>query len=170
MSLDARVYRDIWGVFTTGVTVVTTNCDGWLHGMTANGVTSVSLDPLLMLVCVAKSSRCHAQLTETGKFGISLLAEDQKDLSDLFAQSSDPEEGALRGAAFYTGPSGTPLLDGCLAYLECEVKDVLAGGDHDIFLGAALDGKMVDTERAPLIFFRGGYRQLALLTPDQGQS
>ena len=170
MSLDARVYRDIWGTFATGVMVVTTDCDGWLHGMTANGVTSVSLDPLLLLVCVAKSSRCHSQLTDAGKFGISLLAEDQEELSNLFAESADPEDGSLRGAAFHTGPNGTPLLDGCLAYLECEVKEVFAGGDHDIFLGEALDGKLVDTERAPLLFFRGGYRHLALLTPDQGQS
>ena len=161
MSLDPRVYRDIWSAFATGVTVVATDCDGWLHGMTANGVTSVSLDPLLMLVCVAKSARCHSQLTQAGRFGLSLLGEDQEDLSNLFAKGDDPEEGALRGASFHVGPNGTPLLDGCLAHLECNVKEVLSGGDHDIFIGEALDGKILDSEKPPLVFFRGGYRKLA---------
>ncbi len=160
MSLDPRVYRDIWGAFATGVTVVTTDCEGWLHGMTANGVASVSLDPLLMLVCVAKSAHCHSQLSQAGRFGLSLLGEDQEDLSNLFAKGADPEEGALRGASFHAGPNGTPLLDGCLAHLECNVKEVLSGGDHDIFIGEALDGKILDSEKPPLVFFRGGYRKL----------
>ena len=100
MSLDVTSYRDIWGAFATGVTVITTDCDGWLHGMTANGVTSLSLDPLLMLVCVDQGARCHAQLTEAGKFGVSLLARSQEDVSNLFARGEDPQEGLLRGVAF----------------------------------------------------------------------
>ena len=79
MTLDVRTYRDIWGGFATGVTVITTNCDGMLHGMTANGVTSVSLDPLLMLVCVDKGARCHAQLSAAGKFGV-------ESISNIFTQ------------------------------------------------------------------------------------
>jgi flavin reductase (DIM6/NTAB) family NADH-FMN oxidoreductase RutF len=160
MSIESRTYRDIWGNFATGVTVITTDVDGWLHGMTANGVTSVSLDPLLMLVCVDKGARCHAQLNAAGKFGVSFLTQDQEDMSNLFAKGADPEQGALRGAPFHTGPQGTPILDGSLAHLECRLTEVLAGGDHDIFIGEAIGGEITAPEAAPLLFFRGGYRQL----------
>ena len=160
MSLDAASYRDLWSGFATGVTVITTDCGGWLHGMTANGVTSVSLDPLLMLVCVDKEARCHAQLKEAGRFGLSLLARSQEDVANLFARGEDPQEGVLRGVAFHRGPHGTPLIDGSLAHLECVVKEVLPGGDHDIFIGEALGGDILDPEASPLVFFRGAYRDL----------
>jgi len=160
MSLDARAYRDIWGNFATGVTVVTTNVDGWLHGMTANGVVSVSLDPLLMLVCVDKSTRCHGQLGAAGKFGVSFLGQDQEVVSSLFAKRGEPEEGQLRGVAFHEGPYGTPILDGSIAYLECRLSDVLPGGDHDLFVGEALGGEILRSDAAPLLFFRGKYRQI----------
>lgn len=161
MSLDSRTYRDIWGNFATGVTVVTTDADGWLHGMTANGVTSVSLDPLLMLVCVEKDGRCHAQLTAAGKFGLSFLAREQEEISNLFAKGADPEQGALRGADYHVGPAGTPLLEGAIAYLECRVVEALPGGDHDIFVGEALSGRIARPDGEPLLFFRGRYGALA---------
>ena len=158
--LDSRTYRDIWGVFATGVTVITTDVDGWLHGMTANGVTSVSLDPMLMLVCVDKNARCHPQLSEAGSFGVSFLGADQEELSNLFAKGADPEEGELRGAPFHRGEHGTALLDNAIAYLECELRETFAGGDHDIFVGEALGGEILSEEIEPLLFFRGGYRRV----------
>ena len=161
MSLESRTYRDIWGNFATGVTVITTDVEGQLHGMTANGVTSVSLDPLLMLLCVDKGARCHAQLRSAGSFGVSFLTRDQEELSNLFARGGDPEQGQLRGAPFHTGPGGQPLLDAAMATLECTVKEILPGGDHDIFLAEATHGAIHDPEAAPLLFFRGGYRALA---------
>jgi flavin reductase (DIM6/NTAB) family NADH-FMN oxidoreductase RutF len=151
MSLDSRGYRDIWGNFATGVTVITTDVDGWLHGMTANGVVSVSLDPLLMIVSVDKNTRCHGQLHSARKFGVSFLGEEQEAISAVFA---------LRGIPFHPGPHGTPLLDGAIAYLECRVSDVLPGGDHDLFVGEALSGEIVHADAAPLLFFRGRYRKI----------
>ena len=159
--MTPKDYRDIWGGFATGVTIITTDRDGWLHGMTANGVTSVSLDPLLMLVCVAKGTHCHRELEDAGKFGVSLLAEDQQEISNLFAKTGEPEQGALRGVAHHRGPQGTPILDGCLAYLECRVQQVVPGGDHDIFIGEALGGEITRPDAAPLVFFRSTYRELA---------
>ena len=161
MTFDSRTYRDIWGAFATGVTVITTAGEDGLHGMTANGVTSVSLEPLLMLVCVDKHARCHSQLSETRRFGMSLLADDQEDLSNLFARGVDPEPDSLRGAAYSIGSHGTPILDGCLGFLECDVKEVLEGGDHDIFIGEARTGGILRPDDSPLLFFRGGYRRLA---------
>ena len=161
MGLDARKYRDIWGSFATGVTVITTDAGGWLHGMTANGVVSVSLDPLLMLVSVDKNTRCHGQLQAAGKFGVSFLGLDQEAISSLFAKRGDPEQGALRGVAFHAGPEGTPILDGSIAYLECRLADVLPGGDHDLFVGEALGGAILRADAPPLLFYKGKYRRLA---------
>ena len=160
MTLDSRGFRDIWGNFATGVTVITTNVDGWLHGMTANGVVSVSLDPLLMIVSVDKNTRCHGQLHAAKKFGVSFLGEEQEAVSSVFAKRGDPEQGTLRGIPFHAGPHGTPLLDGAIAYLECKVADVLPGGDHDLFVGEALGGEIIRADAAPLLFFRGKYRKI----------
>ena len=94
--IDAKEYRNIIGRFATGVTVVTTAVDGWLHGMTANALTSVSLDPLLLLVCVDKEAHTHDHLTHAGSFTVNILSEDQEDVSRVFASSSKPEEGRLQ--------------------------------------------------------------------------
>ena len=159
MSIDATSYREIVGRFATGVTVVTTTVDGRLHGMTANALTSVSLDPLLLLVCVDKEAHAHDQLTKGGRCCVNILADDQQELSNSFAAPTEPEPGRLLGAAYHIGPNGTPVLEGCLAYLECAVADSCAGGDHTIFIGTVLDGEMV-RDAPPLLFFSGGYRRL----------
>ena len=159
MTMDAAHYRQIIGHFASGVTVVTTAFNGRLHGMTANALTSVSLDPLLLLVCVDKAAHAHREFEEAGRFAVNMLTEDQEELSRLFAESNEPEEGRLGGAAYHFGPNGTPVLDDCLAYLECEVADRCAGGDHTIFIGAALHGEVL-SEAPPLLFYRGGYRRV----------
>ena len=160
MPIDAARFRQIIGHFATGVTVITTANDGWLHGMTANAVTSVSLDPLLLLVCVDHTAHAYHEVAKAGRFGVNILAQDQEELSRTFATSAAPEQGQLRGAPHRFGPNGTPVLEGCLAYVECDVIDRCEGGDHTVFIGAVLDGE-VRHEGPPLLFFRGGYRQLA---------
>jgi flavin reductase (DIM6/NTAB) family NADH-FMN oxidoreductase RutF len=159
MAIDAARFRQIFGHFATGVTVITTAHEGWLHGMTANAITSVSLDPLLLLICVDQTAHTHGQLTNAGRFAVNILGEDQEDLSRLFANTQEPERDSLRGASYHFGVHGAPVLDKCLAYLECEVADRCEGGDHTIFIGSVLEGDLVQ-EAAPLIFYRGGYRRL----------
>jgi len=159
MSIDAARFRQIIGHFATGVTVITTAHEGWLHGMTANAITSVSLDPLLLLICVDHAAHAHEQLTKAGGFAVNILGEEQEDLSRLFANTAEPEQNSLRGAAYHFAMHGAPVLDESLAYLECEVIDRCEGGDHTIFIGAVLEGDLVQ-EAAPLIFYRGGYRRL----------
>ncbi|MDP3767594.1 MAG: flavin reductase family protein, partial [Dehalococcoidia bacterium] len=134
--------------------------DGRLHGMTANAVTSVSLNPLLLLLCVDKAANAHDELANGGRFGVNILADDQEDVSRLFAETREPEEGRLGGLPFHLGPTGMPVIDGCLAYLECAVADQCAGGDHTIFIGEVLDGE-VTREGEPLLFYRGGYGRIA---------
>jgi flavin reductase (DIM6/NTAB) family NADH-FMN oxidoreductase RutF len=160
MSMDGARFRQLFGHFATGVTVVTTAVDGWLHGMTANAVTSVSLDPLLLLVCVDKSAHAHEQLAKAGKFGVNILSEEQEELSRLFAEHAPPEHGRLQGAGYFLGPNGTPVLEDCLVYLECAVAQQCPGGDHTVFLGEVLHGEVLRDAR-PLLFYRGGYRNLA---------
>ncbi len=158
--MDSSRFRQIVGCFATGVTVVTTNVDGQLHGMTANAFTSLSLEPLQVLVCVGKSGTCLQQIKSAGAFGVSVLQADQEDLSNRFAKSQDPEDGQMRGAAFSTTPNGLVRLDGALAHLDCRLAQCLDGGDHDIVIGEVIDGDASESG-SPLLFYRGRYAGLA---------
>ncbi len=161
MTIEASAYRGIIGQFATGVTVVTTAVDGWLHGMTANAVTSVSLDPLLLLVCVDKEAHTHDHLSRAGAFTVSILADDQQGLSRTFATSNKPEEGRLRGVGYRIGENGAPIIDGCLASIQCEVTERTDAGDHTIFFGRVLDAT-TERDAPPLLFYQGKYRKLGL--------
>lgn len=160
MGIDADQYRKIIGSFATGVTVITTNVDGKYHGFTANAVTSVSLDPILLLVCVDKSARALEELRKATAFGVSILGESQEDASNLFACRGEPEAGTLRGLEFIEGTTGAPLLSGSIAHVECEMVEHIEGGDHIIVMGKAVEGAIL-TEEAPLLFYQGKYRKIA---------
>jgi flavin reductase (DIM6/NTAB) family NADH-FMN oxidoreductase RutF len=160
VTVDAQQFRTVIGSFATGVTVITAAADGELHGMTANAVTSLSLDPVMVLICVDKSTHAHAMLERSGAFAVNILGQHQEDVSRLFARKAPPERGTLRGQAFRSGETGAPLIEGCLAFLECRVGDVFEGGDHTIFTGQVV-GMGVAEDMQPLLFFRGRYRALA---------
>lgn len=160
MTVDPLEFRSAIGRFATGVTVITSAAGGLLHGMTANAISSVSLDPVMLLVCVDKTTNMHRVLSEGGIFAVHVLAEDQEEVSRIFARKGEPEPGRLREQEFRIGKSGAPLLERCLAYFDCRVADVLEGGDHSIFLGEVIDQGVVDEEARPLIFYRGGYHAL----------
>lgn len=160
MSIDSTAYRKVIGTFATGVTVVTTAIDGRLHGFTANAVTSVSLEPLLLLVCVDKRAHAHGELARAGAFAVNVLAADQESVSNVFATSAEPALGKLRDVPFRAGITGAPLLDGALAHLECKSFQALDGGDHTIYLGRVVGGEVV-READPLLYYRGRYRALS---------
>jgi flavin reductase (DIM6/NTAB) family NADH-FMN oxidoreductase RutF len=159
MGIDTAAYRRLMGHFATGVAVVTTEVDGNLHGMTANAVASVSLDPVLLLVCIDKRSQAYRQFVVARRFAVNILSEAQEAVSRLFAERAGPEKGRLRGVPFHFGAAGTPLIEGCLAHLECEVEERLPGGDHDIFIGRVLGGDVAG-DGSPLLYDRGAYRRL----------
>ena len=159
MTIEASVYRGIIGQFATGVTVITTGVNGWLHGMTANAITSVSLDPLLLLVCVDKEAHTHDHLSHAGTFTVSILAEDQQDVSQTFAASNKPEEGRLQGVGYHLGENGAPIIDGCLASIQCEVTERTDAGDHTVFFGRVLDAT-AERDAPPLLFYQGKYKKL----------
>jgi len=148
------------GAFATGVTIITVDLDGEVHGMTANAFTSVSLDPMLVLVCVDHSTRTHAHLHSKKRFGINVLGEDHKAISEYYARQERSHEHAEveAGARFDRTGHGTPMLHGALAYLECRLQTAEEAGDHTIFIAEVED--VVLREGDPLLFFRGKYRKV----------
>jgi flavin reductase (DIM6/NTAB) family NADH-FMN oxidoreductase RutF len=159
VPVDSTEFRNIMGHFATGVTVITTTVGEKLHGMTANAVASLSLDPVMVLICVDKDTHTHVLLDEGRVFAVNILTEHQEAVSQVFAKKAEPETGSLRGHKFRRGSTGAPILEGCLAYLECRVKGVLEGGDHSIFLGEVVDQAIVN-DASPLLFYRGRYHGL----------
>src|SRR5579871_1519651 len=160
MALSAADFRKAMGAFATGVTIITVDLDGEVHGMTANAFASVSLDPMLVLVCVDHSTRTHAHLHAKKRFGINVLCEDQRAISEYYARPQRTHEHAEAeaGARFDRTSHGTPMLHGALAYLECRLQSSQQAGDHAIFIAEVED--VVVREGDPLLFFRGKYRQV----------
>ena len=157
MSITPSDFRRAMGCFATGVTVITVDQDGEIHGMTANAFCSVSLDPMLVLVCVDHRARTHAHLHARKRFGVNVLRSDQQAVSEYYARSSEAHQHAEEeGARFDRTPHGTPVLHDALAYLECRLHSTQRAGDHTIFIGEVEDVVVRDGE--PLLFFRGQYR------------
>jgi flavin reductase (DIM6/NTAB) family NADH-FMN oxidoreductase RutF len=142
--------------FPTGVTVVTSVSEtGEPVGATANAVTSVSLEPPLLLVCFARTSRTLAAVRSHGAFAVNVLGERHSGVSTAFARSGARD--AWDGTEHAAGQTGSPLLREALATLDCAVELLLPGGDHVIVLGRVLDVAVGDQDHAPLLFYRGGY-------------
>ena len=153
-------FRRVMGQFATGVTIVTTRLGEHLHGSTANAFTSVSLEPLLVLVFLDKKGDTHDLVKQSGIFAVNILAEDQQELSTMFARKTEAGSHRLNEVPHRYGVTGAPIIEGCLAYLDCRVYDALPGGDHTLFLGEVQDAAIL-SEARPLLFFRGRYVRMA---------
>ena len=157
MPVDKQEFRGVMGHFATGVTVITTHDgNGQRFGLTANAVSSVSLEPPLVLCCVDKQSESHAAFGTSKVFTVNILTNDQEVLSRKFAKSGADK---FEGVGYRIGQTGTPILNDVLAHLECEIRHQFDAGDHTIFVGEPIDVAM-DQETEPLLYFRGGYRNL----------
>lgn len=156
--IDARAFRDTLGRVPTGVCVITTrNADGQLDGVTVGSFASLSLDPPLVLWSLDKKANCHGAFLACSHFAVNVLAEDQTDLSRVFATKEDRPWGELEHAP--APETGAPLFPGCCAYLECEAEASHPGGDHDIFIGRVIRLEQAAAGR-PLLHFGGAYRRL----------
>jgi len=144
--------------FATGVTVITTRLGDEVHGMTANAVTSVSLDPVLILICVDKTADTHDILPQAGCFAVNILDRDQEEISRVLATKKGERSTKLDGVAHSFGATGAPLIDGSLAQLDCLIVKEYEGGDHTIFLGEVVAAKE-SGEGEPLVFYGGRYGQ-----------
>jgi len=160
MSVTQAEFRRAMGGFATGVTILTVDDGGKVHGMTANAFTSVSLEPLLVLVCVDRKAKTHAHLHARKRFGVNVLAETQREISQYYANPDRDHDNAQQeaGARFERTAHGTPVLHNALAYLECRLHITYEAGDHTIFIAEVED--VVVREGDPLLFFRGKYRKV----------
>ena len=160
-ALTAREFRNALGQFATGVTVVTVEREpGSIFGMTANAFTSVSLNPMLILVCVEERARILPMLHKRRRFGISVLKQSQQVVSEYFAQpEQDPEAERRLALRYRWTPEGVPVLEDTVAQLSCSVVATHAAGDHTIIVGKVEDAEIQGGE--PLLFFRGEYRHIA---------
>ena len=152
---NARRFRDAIGSFPTGVAVVTASGRDGHAGLTTNAITSLSLDPVLLLVCFDNASRTLPVVRESRRFAVNLLRAGQEELARTFASKRVAEE--KFAAATHTVEHGVPVLDDALAWFVCELRELLPGGDHTIGIGevSELD---YDAAGEPLVFHRGRYR------------
>jgi len=149
-------FRQVMGNFATGITVVTTRDRGGNpYGLTVNSFTSVSLDPILVLVCLDNRLSGLQAFKDSKHFGVSMLSDRQEDLSRMFAKKDSERPLNI----YFEGRLGLPLLKHSLAVMECETVEVYAGGDHQIFLGEVKSAEVLQPE-APLLYFRGKYDRL----------
>ena len=154
---DPRTLRDALGSFATGVTVVTcVDGDGGPLGFTANSFASVSLDPPLLLVCIANQARCAPVLLGASHFAVNVLQAGQEPASIRF---STPDEDRFGTTPWSIGETGAPLLMESLGVFECQRHAVHEGGDHKILIGEVVRASF-DPNLDPLLFFRGRYRRL----------
>jgi flavin reductase (DIM6/NTAB) family NADH-FMN oxidoreductase RutF len=151
-------FRSTVGSFATGVTVITTRGEQHPYGMTANAFSSVSLDPPLILVCVISRSEGMNQITANGCFAVNILAAEQEPLSRYFASRDRPKgRDAFAEVPHRTGETGSPILEGAIGYLDCNLHAQYESGDHHIFIGEVLDIGL-DPDGLPLLFHGGRYR------------
>ncbi len=159
MSLNANDFRKAMGCFATGVTIITVDQEGEVHGMTANAFTAVSLDPVLVLVCADHRARTHTHPHTRKRFGVNVLRRDQQTVSEYYARAEETHQHPeAAGAHFDHTEQGTPVLRGALAYLECRLHTTQPAGDHTIFIAEVED--VVVREGEPLLYFRSQYRDI----------
>lgn len=157
-EIAPRAFRDTLGRFPTGVTVITTvDRTGKWQGVTIGSFTSVSLNPPLVLFCLDKAANCYRHFTACDKFAVNVLAEDQSELSAIFATKT--EERPWDAVPTRIGVTGSPMLQGACAVIECERQETYPGGDHDIIVGRAV-GLDAAVDGRPLLYFGGGYHRL----------
>jgi 3-hydroxy-9,10-secoandrosta-1,3,5(10)-triene-9,17-dione monooxygenase reductase component len=150
---NQELFREVFGRFATGVAVITTVGPDGTGGMTANALCSLSLEPLLVLVCFENSARTLPIVREAGRFAVNLLSADQGELAGIFA-SKLPEAEKLEGVAHHL-EDGVPVIDGTLAWAVCQLQELIAGGDHTIAIGQVSTMGLGDGE--PLLWFGGRY-------------
>lgn len=157
MPVTPDEFRRALGRFASGVTVVTARCeDDKPCGITVSAFSSVSLTPPLVLICIDRRASLHDYLREGGYFAVNILAEGQEEISHRFA-SKVPDR--FDGLVYREGIAGSPVIEGTLATIECQIVHAYSGGDHTILVGEVLSTQV--SEGKPLLYSQGNYARLA---------
>jgi len=157
-AIDSDTFRRVLGHFVTGVTVVTALDGERPFGITVNALSSVSLDPPLVMVALDRRRFLTPIVRAAGRYAVNILSEDQQALSDCFAGAPvEPGRQDFCGASWQPGETGLPLLDGAIATLECTVVETFSAGDHDLFIGRVDALETSPGAPEPLLFFRRHY-------------
>ncbi len=157
-AFNSKEFRSALGAFATGVTVVTTQGPDHAYGMTANAFSSVSLDPPLILICVISGTEGARTIAGNGVFAVNILSADQEPISRYFASRDRPRgQEAFSAIAHRRAATGSPIIDGATAYLDCRLAACHSAGDHEIFIGEVL-AIGLEAASEPLIFHGGRYR------------
>src|SRR5579859_971499 len=160
MSIEPAEFRHILGQFASGVTVITTQYLGQLHGTTVSSFCSLSLKPPLVLVCIDLNATIHDLITQSKVFGVNILTEQSEATSRHFARQAPNK---FSGILYGLGQTGVPLPNDALATLECRVATRYPGGDHSIFIGEVITASM-PSHGQPLLYFRSTYNGLISTT------
>lgn len=160
-NFDDRAFRTTMGQFCTGVVIATGCLDGEPAGFAAQSFSSLSLDPPLVALCPGKSSTSWPKLRDSGSFCINILAEHQKPVCDVFAQSAIDKFATLD---WEPGATGSPILAEVIAYIDCDLDAEHDAGDHTIVVGRVRDVRIINADKAPLLFFRGVYGRFEALS------
>jgi len=153
------MYRQVLGSFATGVAVVTTKYEQEYFGLTINSFTSVSLDPMLIQINIAKNTTSHELIASSQVFAVNILAEDQKHLSNIF--SGAPPAERFDHVTTWETRSGCPVIEGSLAFIDVRVTATCDGGDHTIFIAEVLEMQTLRDDARPLLYYRGKYARLS---------
>lgn len=153
-TFSSRDLRDALGQFCTGITVITAVEDEKPVGFACQSFSALSLDPPLVLFCPMKTSSSWKGIEAAGKFCVNILSEDQEDVSSTFGRRGDDKFAQIDWSP---SPLGSPVINGVMAWLDCEIEQVLDGGDHLIVLGRVNHLGPTEREDRPLLFYRGAY-------------
>jgi len=154
VPVSSEAFKAAMRRFATGVAIVTTTNEGRIHGFTANAFASVSAEPPTVLICVNRNARAHPLISASQRFCVNILASDQRALAEQFADR-EPQT-RFDGVAYRFGPSGSPVLAGTLAYVDCVLGEELTAGTHTIFLGGVIEAG--ERDGAPLGYYDRRYR------------
>lgn len=161
MDEIAEQLRNSMRQWLTGVTVVTSKYEDAEHGMTVSSFTSVSLEPAQILISLQHNTRTHDLIMKSRAFGVTVLATDQEEISNIFAGRKSDDEDRLAGLETFTMQTGAPMIAGGLTYLDCKVVTTIGSGTHTIFIAQVLETKCGREDIDPLIYYNREYKKLS---------
>jgi flavin reductase len=164
-DLDRRRVRDLMARFATGVTVVAARHGPLLAGMTANAIATISVDPPILMASIARKAETHGAIIGSHAFAASVLADDQQELAECFAQPTTATKlTRFCDAAWHEAETGSPILEGALAYFDCRLLERHVAGDHTVFLGEIVAAGFRD-DAGPLLWYGSRYHRLVEAAP-----